>query len=220
MPAARPTKLARPGEGHRVAAQGDLHAAEPRQLDEVAVVHARERQRICALGRHLLCDVLVTHAWSPLTLMCKSRKSAAGTGAGAPSNSARAAVVFGKAITSRSEPAFGELHRDAVEAERDAAVRRRAGPKPFEQEAEARLRRGVVDAEQPKMRDCNAGSLMRMLPPPSSVPLSTRSYACARTRSGADVEQRQVVRHGRRERMMHGSQRAGRADRARTAESR
>src|SRR6185437_1803702 len=31
-------------------------------------------------------------------------------------------------------PGSGELHRNAVEAERDAAVRRSAGPKPFEEE--------------------------------------------------------------------------------------
>ncbi len=42
----------------------------------------------------------------------------------------------------------GQHHRDAVHAERDAAVRRRAGAQPFEQEPEPRLRRGLVDAEQ------------------------------------------------------------------------
>src|SRR5258708_401982 len=42
----------------------------------------------------------------------------------------------------------GELHRDAIEAERDAAVRRRAGAEPLEQESEPRLRGCFIDAEQ------------------------------------------------------------------------
>ena len=56
MPAARSTNAAGPGDGHRVAAQRDLHAAEARELDEIAVVHAGERERVGALGREFLRD--------------------------------------------------------------------------------------------------------------------------------------------------------------------
>src|SRR5689334_16981815 len=41
-----------------------------------------------------------------------------------------------------------QLHRYAVESERDAAVRRCSGPEPLQQEAEARVRRRLVDSEQ------------------------------------------------------------------------
>jgi hypothetical protein len=55
----------RSDDGHCVAAQRDLHAVQPRQLDQIAVVDAGERQRIGALGRDFLCDGVVTHALSP-----------------------------------------------------------------------------------------------------------------------------------------------------------
>ena len=49
-------ELGRPGDRHRVAAQRDLHPAEARQLDEVAVVHAGEREQVGAFGGQLLRD--------------------------------------------------------------------------------------------------------------------------------------------------------------------
>ena len=85
-------------------------------------------------------------------LMCKSVRSRPERDAGAPSNSARAAVVFGNAMTSRSEPAPASCIAITIEPERDAAVRRRARAKPFEQEAETRLRRRVVDARAGRRR--------------------------------------------------------------------
>ena len=68
-----------------------------------------------------------------------------------------------------------EQHRDPVEAERESAVRRRAGAQPLEQEAEPLLRLRLGDAEQPEDPALQPGIAMRMLPPPSSVPFSTMS---------------------------------------------
>jgi hypothetical protein len=78
--------------------------------------------------------------------MCKSA-DLEGTGAGAPSKSARA-VVFGKAITSRSDPPRTAWRCDRTRTR--CAVRRRARPQSLEEKAEACLRGGVVDAEQPE----------------------------------------------------------------------
>ncbi len=50
---------------------------------------------------------------------------------------------------------------------------------------------------------------MRMLPPPSSVPLSTTVVRQRPRPLGRAVEQRHVVGHRRRERMVHGAERAG-----------
>ena len=68
--AARPLDEFRgPDDRHRVAAQRDLDSAQPRQLDEVAVIHAGERQRVGALGGQVLCDCVVTHFVSSSILM-------------------------------------------------------------------------------------------------------------------------------------------------------
>src|SRR5437870_5749475 len=88
-------------ERERVPAQGHAHPQPLGELDQVAVVHARERERIYPFGRQPL-DGLVAHR---STLMCRAFRSAGPAGAGAPSNSARAAVVLGNAITSRRLPA-------------------------------------------------------------------------------------------------------------------
>src|SRR2546425_13264849 len=84
----------------RVAAQRHAHAESLRERDQVAVVHARERQWIHALGRKPVGD-LVAHR---LTSMWSAARSAGPAGAGAPSNTARAVAVLGKAITSRRVP--------------------------------------------------------------------------------------------------------------------
>ena len=69
-----------------------------------------------------------------------SRSAAASTGAGAPVSGSAPLAVFGKAITSRIESRAGDHRDDAVDAERDAAVRRGAVAQRVEQEAEALLR--------------------------------------------------------------------------------
>src|SRR2546425_10473607 len=74
----------------RVATQRHAHADPLRERDQVAVVHAGERQRIHALGREPVGD-LVGHG---LTSMWSAARSAGLAGAGAPSNRARAVVVF------------------------------------------------------------------------------------------------------------------------------
>src|SRR5207245_1200487 len=79
-----------------------LHSADARQLDEVAVVDAGEREQVRPLGVQLPDDAVVAHERSSI-LMCKSLRSCIGTGAGAPSYSARAAVVLGNAMTSRND---------------------------------------------------------------------------------------------------------------------
>ena len=57
-------------------------------------------------------------------------------------------AAFGKAITSRIEARAGEQRDDPVDAERHAAVRRRAVGERLEQEAEALLRLVRADAER------------------------------------------------------------------------
>ena len=47
-----------------VAAQGDAHAEAPRELEQVRVVHAGQRQRIHAFHGQSMDDV-VTHAEAP-----------------------------------------------------------------------------------------------------------------------------------------------------------
>src|SRR5256886_8332411 len=91
----------RPVQHQRVATQRHAHAEALRERDQVAVVHAGERRRIHALGREPVGD-LVGHG---LTSMWSAARSAGLAAAGAPSNRARAVVVFGKAITSRRLPA-------------------------------------------------------------------------------------------------------------------
>ncbi len=57
-------------------------------------------------------------------------------------------MVLGNAITSRSDGAPGQEHGDPVEAEREAAVRRRAGREAIEQKPEPPPDLGLGDAEQ------------------------------------------------------------------------
>src|SRR6185503_19854944 len=103
-------EITRPCDGQRIAAQGDAHASQAGQLDQIGVVHAGQREWIGPFRGDSLRDGIVTHVASPdfstVTLMCKSLRSSEGTTDGAPSNNARAAVVLGNAMTSRSEPAL------------------------------------------------------------------------------------------------------------------
>ncbi len=65
---------------------------------------------------------------------------------------------------------------DAVDAEGDAAVRRRTELQRFEQEAELQLRLVRADAEQTSNTAlCMSGRWMRIEPPPISLPLRTMS---------------------------------------------
>src|SRR5580658_2057880 len=92
--------LRRATQREHLTAQGDAHPAEPGQFDEIAVVHASECQQIGAFGVEPQRNRVVTHSGVPSTWMCNSARSWDGTGAGAPSNNARAAVVLGNAMTS------------------------------------------------------------------------------------------------------------------------
>src|SRR5437763_2172096 len=93
--------IRRAGERHAVAAKRHAHAGLLGQLDEIRVVDASQCEKIGALGIEALCDRLVAHGYSFVTHRCRTSRSSCGTGDGAPSNSARAAVVLGNAITSR-----------------------------------------------------------------------------------------------------------------------
>ena len=62
------------------------------------------------------------------------------TGDGAPAIRSTAAAVFGNAMTSRIDVSPARIAHDPVEAEGDAAVRRRAVLERLEEEAEAQLR--------------------------------------------------------------------------------
>ena len=145
------------GHGDRVAPERDPDPEGPLQLLQVGVVHPREQQRIGALGGHtVLGGGVVGHSIGgkgaftlpPVTSRFNSRRSPASTAVGAPSNSARCAVVLGNAITSRSESTPGEQHHDPIHAEGEPAVGRRAGAEPFQQEAEALLGLRLGNAEQ------------------------------------------------------------------------
>src|SRR5256712_13946704 len=91
----------RPLQRQRLAPERHAHPQPLRELDQVAVVHARQAEGVDALDRQAGGDV-VAHA---VTWMWRAARSSGRAGAGAPSKSARAAVVLGNAITSRSEPA-------------------------------------------------------------------------------------------------------------------
>ena len=115
----------------------------------------------------------------------------------------------------------GEQHRDAVESERDAAVRRCARAQRLEQEAEPQLRRGVVDAEQREDARLQRGIADADAAAAELEPVVARtSYASARARSGARLEQRDVVGVRRGERMMHRRRALRSPDPARTSGSR
>jgi hypothetical protein len=65
------------------------------------------------------------------------------------------------------------------------------------------LRLLVADVEQPEDPRLGLASWIRMLPPPISLPFSTRSYALASTRAGVGLEVRQILVHRRGERVVH-----------------
>src|SRR5207247_10295357 len=96
-----PARRVRAMHHPRGAPQRDAHPGPPRQDDDIAVIHTRQRERIDTFGGQAVGD-LFAHRF---TSMWSVAKSAVFAGAGAPSNSARAAVVLGTAITSRSDPA-------------------------------------------------------------------------------------------------------------------
>jgi hypothetical protein len=75
----------------------------------------------------------------------------------------------------------GQDHRNAVEPERDAAVRWRAVLQRVQEESEARLRLFVDMPSDRKISACTSFRWIRIEPEPSSVPFSTMSYASART---------------------------------------
>src|SRR5690606_34057084 len=93
-------------QDHVVPTQDHTAPAQAGQLLEVRIVHPGQEQVIRALGRQTMLDNVRLYQSVQLlppstTPMCSSASSSAVTGAGAPSNRARAAVVVGNAITSR-----------------------------------------------------------------------------------------------------------------------
>src|SRR5690606_25840740 len=99
-----------------VAAQHDADAEEAPELLDVAIVHAGEHERIGALCIQPVLDRRLAIRQSAsrepqlprprfaVTSNPRASSSLRPTGAGAPSKSARAAVVLGNAITSRRLP--------------------------------------------------------------------------------------------------------------------
>ena len=78
-------------------------------------------------------------------------------------------------MTSRMESMPDEQGADAVPAERDAAVRRRAEGERVEQEAELLLLLLLAEAHDANTRCCTSRRWIRIEPPPISLPLQTRS---------------------------------------------
>ena len=93
------------------------------------------------------------------TRMCSSRSCCSDTSVGASVSGQVAVCVFGKAITSRMRVGARHQHREAVEAERDAAVRGRAELERLEQEAELLLRFLGTDAEQLEHRGLHVAAM-------------------------------------------------------------
>ena len=103
----------------------------------------------------------------------------------------------------------GELHRDPIEAERNAAVRRRPGAQSLQQKAEAGARRRFIDAKQRE-----DARLQRWITDTNTAPpefgavqhdvVRARAYRLRRA-----VELRDIGRVGRRERVMHRRQATG-----------
>ena len=116
----------------------------------LASLTRRQRQR----DQRLRCSTAASFArrstsrlrQSPTTAMCRSPRSSRGTAVGAPSNSARAAVVSGR----RSRRGATSPRRAPSPRGRIRTRCRRGGgapaPQPFEQEPESRECRRVVDA--------------------------------------------------------------------------
>src|SRR5207247_1787917 len=156
--------LGRPRQRQAVTAQRDAHTESLRQLEQVAVVHAGERQRVHAFGGETADDV----AAHGTTRMWSAAKSASRAGAGAPSNSARAAVVLGKAITSRKlvAPASNIVVRSNPMANPPwggAPAASALSRNPNRESISAGVRPRCV-----KILRCTAGSVMRIDPEPSS----------------------------------------------------
>ena len=78
-------------------------------------------------------------------------------------------------MTSRIDSLPGEQRDDAVPAERDAAVRRRAVLEGVEQEAELLLRLASAMPMRANTRSCTSRRWIRIDPPPISLPLQTMS---------------------------------------------
>ena len=97
-------RVTRDREG--ITTQRNARSRDTRKLHEICVAYTGEQQEIGTLNRNARRRRL-GHASSPCSnsAIPSSSRSAAGTATGAPSNSERAAVVFGKAITSRSDVA-------------------------------------------------------------------------------------------------------------------
>jgi hypothetical protein len=88
-------------------------------------------------------------------------------GVGRPVSGSPPPPVFGKAMTSRID-SIRDHRRDPVDAEGDAAVRRRAEGERLEQEAELLGACSGVSPMTSKTRFCTSEEWMRIEPPPSS----------------------------------------------------
>jgi hypothetical protein len=94
---------------------------------------------------------------------------------GAPVSRHCARCVFGNAITSRIALGAGHQRDDAVQAEGDAAVRRRAVLQRVEQEAELGCASSGEIFSARNTLLCTSSRWIRTEPPPISQPLSTMS---------------------------------------------
>ena len=72
-----------------------------------------------------------------------------------------------------------QKHDQPIEAEGDSTMWRSAIFQGFQQETELRLRLILSDAEEIQNTELDVAAVIRMLPPPISLPLSTISYAFA-----------------------------------------
>src|SRR5438034_1087355 len=159
----------RPGPLQRetVPAQRHAHAEPLAQLDQVGVVDAGERQWIHAFDGDALGEG-VAHG---TTLRWRVARSSARAGAGAPSNSARAAVVLGNAMTSRHDPAPAA----SINTRSTPTAKPPCGGAPAARPWSKNPKRSAMSwSESPRCRNtvrCTAPSVMRIDPEPSSLPL-------------------------------------------------
>ena len=118
---------------------------------------------------------------------CSTSSCSASTKSGALVIKSDASRTFGKAITSRRESAPS------------SCITRRSSPKanppcggvPYLKASIMKPKRArAVSSVKPKARNisaCTSGRWIRIEPEPSSMPFSTTSYACERTRAGSVI---------------------------------
>ena len=184
----------KPGPRDR-APDGDRHPRRPGHLDAaqpvrgpgpVSAVRARggaEGGGAAGVGRVRVSPARAAQPPAPdacagvtTTRTPSSRSWSSSTGAGAPVIGSAAARGLRERDDLADRLAGADQRHDAVDAHRDAAVRRRAVLQRVEQEAEPAV--GLLLAQPDDLEDLAAGPrgvLIRIEPPPSSQPSTTRS---------------------------------------------